>query len=227
MAAAPLDRAAFIRANLTLAPVPSIPEIRLYTAHPRSGLRRLALADAADPPAPYWAYPWSGGAALARYVLDRPQTVRGRRVLDLGAGGGIVAIAAAMAGAAEVLAAEIDPNGVAALGLNAAANGVAIAVTGADLTAGPPPAADLVAVGDLFYAAPLAARATAFLDRCVAAGIEVLVGDPGRAALPRSRLRLLAEYGVPEVGATRGAAATWAAVFAFRPEAGATDGPRA
>jgi predicted nicotinamide N-methyase len=207
----------FIRANLRLTPVPSIPEIRLYTAHPASGLRQLVTEDHNDdPPAPYWAYPWSGGAALARYFLDRPETVRGRRVLDLGAGGGVVAIAAAMSGASEVTAAEIDPNGAAALGLNAAANEVGITVINEVLTKGPAPHTDLIAVGDLFYAPELAAGITAYLDRCVAAGIDVLVGDPGRADLPRSRLTLLAEYQVPEVGATRGTAGTPSAVYAFR-----------
>ena len=169
----------------------------------------------ADPPAPYWAYPWSGGAALARHILDHPQLVRGRRVLDLGAGGGIVAIAAKLAGAREVSAAEIDPNGAAALALNAVANGVTIAVINADLIAGPPPEADLIVVGDLFYEPQLAARVTAYLEGCTTAGIEVLVGDPGRASLPLSRLTLLAEYLVPEVGATRGTATTPAAVYAF------------
>jgi predicted nicotinamide N-methyase len=210
------DVADFIRANLRLTPVPSIPEIVLYTAHPSSGLRQLVADDDADPPAPYWAYPWSGGAALARYFLDRPETVRGKRVLDLGAGGGIVAIAAAKAGSREVTAAEIDPNGAAALGLNAEANKAPITIINDDLTKGPAPDVDLIAVGDLFYAPELAAGITAYLDRCVAAGIEVLVGDPGRNDLPLSRLTLLAEYEVPEVGATRGAASTPSAVFAFR-----------
>lgn len=207
---APFDAEDFIRANLTLAPVPALPEISLYAAHRSSGLRRLTMGSA-DPPPPYWAYPWAGGAALARHVLDRPDTVAGRRVLDLGAGSGIVAIAAAKAGAAEVTAAEIDPHGLAAIRLNAVANGVEIRAIAGDLTAGPPPEADLVLVGDLFYASGLAARVTAFLDRCLASGIEVLVGDPRRADLPRARLRLLVEYVVPDFGA----AATASAVFAF------------
>src|SRR6185312_15878473 len=106
----------FIRMNMRIAPVPMIPEIRLYTAHSASGLRRLVDSDdSADPSPPYWAYPWAGGAVLARHFLDNPQTVAGRRVLDLGAGSGIVGIAAAKAGASEVIAAEIDRNGVAAI----------------------------------------------------------------------------------------------------------------
>ncbi|TIM73814.1 MAG: methyltransferase, partial [Mesorhizobium sp.] len=97
------------------------------------------------------AYAWAGGAVLARYILDRPETVAGLRVLDLGAGSGLVGIAAARAGASEVIASEIDRNGVAALGLNAAANGVAIAVVGEDITAGPPPPVDVVAAGDFSF----------------------------------------------------------------------------
>ncbi|TGQ96195.1 methyltransferase, partial [Mesorhizobium sp. M1C.F.Ca.ET.204.01.1.1] len=115
--------------------------------------------------------------------LDHPEIVTGRRVLDLGAGSGLVAIAAAKAGAAEVIAAEIDRNGIVALGLNAAANGVAITVIGEDVTAGPPPAVDLVLAGDVFYGHEVARRVIPFFDRCLAAGIEVLVGDPRRTDL--------------------------------------------
>jgi predicted nicotinamide N-methyase len=236
------DPTEFIRANMRIAPVPALPEIRLYTTHPGSGLRRLAETEAyetgpdeeetrrdedgdgeagggedgAEPRAPYWAYAWAGGAVLARYILDRPETVAGRRVLDLGAGSGLVGIAAAKAGAREVTAAEIDRNGVAALGLNAAANGVAITIVGEDITAGPPPQVDLVTVGDLFYGRDLADRVIPFLDRCLAVGIEVLVGDPGRAYLPRARLRLLAEYDVPDVGEAREVKPS--GVFWFEPE---------
>ncbi len=213
-----------------VAPVPSLPEIRLYTTHPGSGLRRLVEAeeggteaeedaepDGAEPQPPYWAYPWAGGAVLARYIIDRPETVAARRVLDLGAGSGIVGIAAAKAGARDVIAAEIDRNGVAALGLNAAANGVAITVIAQDITTGPPPAVDLVLVGDLFYGRELADRVIPFLDRCLAAGVGVLIGDPGRAWLPRSRLRLLAEYRVPDVGEARDASIKPSGVFSFEP----------
>ena len=214
------DPLRFIRANTRLVPVRSLPEIRLHTAHQATGLWRLAEPDedGSDPPPPYWAFPWAGGMALARYILDRPETVTGRRVLDLGAGSGLVAIAAAMAGASEVIAAEIDRYGVAALGLNAAANGVAVAVVGEDLTAGPPPAVDLVVAGDLFYERDLAGRVTAFLDRCLSAGIAVLVGDPGRAYLPRTRLRLLAEYSVPDVGEVEDATMKPSGVFALEPD---------
>jgi predicted nicotinamide N-methyase len=210
------DAAEFIAANLRLTPVPSVPEISLYTAHPASGLGRMATpADDEEPP--YWAYPWGGGIVLARHVLDHRGTVAGRRVLDLGAGGGLVGIAAARCGAASVLAAEIDPTGVAAIGLNAKANGVAIQTTGEDLLPGPAPRSiDLVLVGDLFYELGLARRVTAFLDRCLDAGIEVIVGDPGRTTLPRARLRTLAEYATGDFG-QGGDPRRPAAVFAFRP----------
>ena len=215
------DPVAFIRANMLIAPVPSLPEILLYTAHPATGLRRLVDFDEeeAEPQPPYWAYPWAGGAVLARYILDRPQVVAGRRVLDLGAGSGLVSIAAAKAGARTVIAAEIDRNGVAALGLNAAANDVAIAVIGEDITAGTPPAVDIVTVGDVFYAQDVAERVIPFLDRCRAAGMEVLIGDPGRTYLPRSRLRLLAEYKVPDFGETKDTAMKPSGVFSFEPGA--------
>jgi predicted nicotinamide N-methyase len=217
---ASLDPAGFIEKNLRLQPAPALPEIRLYAAHAGSRLRRLVEAGPAGTAAhpPYWAYHWAGGTVLARHFLDQPQTVAGRRVLDLGAGSGVVGIAAMKAGAASVLAAEIDGNGRAAIGLNAIANGVCLAVTGEDLTGSEPPDVDLVAVGDLFYAPDLALAVTAFLDRCLTAGIEVLVGDPGRAHLPHRRLRRIAEYAVPDFGDAAQGPAGVSAVFAFEPE---------
>ena len=149
---------------------------------------------------PYWAYVWGGGLALARHVLDRPETVAGLRVLDLGAGAGIVGIAAALAGARQVVAADTDPHAMAAIRLNAAANGVSIAPLHGDLLDGSPPAVDLVLVGDLFYEAHLAQRVTRFVDRCLDEKIDVLIGDPFRAHLPRDRLRLVAEYVGPDFG---------------------------
>lgn len=210
------DPVAFIRDNTRLRPVPSIPEIVLHTAHEATGLWRL-LDGEPDPQPPYWAFPWAGGLALARHVLDRPETVAGRRVLDIGAGGGVVAIAAAMAGAEIVLAADVDPFAIAALALNAAANGVTLDAVAGDLTPGPPPAVDIVLVGDLFYDRTAAKRVTAFLDRCLATGIAVLIGDPRRRYLPEGRLALFAEYPVPDVGDVEGEAKKPAAVFALRP----------
>lgn len=220
-----LDPAEFIKANMRLAPVPALPEIRLYQARPGSGLRRLLEPDDGDegeaqPQPPYWAYAWAGGAVLARYVLDRSSIVAGKRVLDLGAGSGLVGIAAAKAGARAVIAAEIDRNGVVALSLNAEANGIAIEIREGDVTDGPPPAVDLVLAGDVFYAQDVGQRMMPFLERCLAAGIDVLVGDPGRAWLPRSRLCLLGEYHVPDVGGNGGGEPKPSAVFALVAEPG-------
>jgi predicted nicotinamide N-methyase len=196
-------------------PVPAIPEIRLHRAGPSSGLWRLAEADEQGFGSPYWAYCWAGGLALARHIVERPQVAAGRRVLDLGSGSGIVGITAAKAGASAVIAAEVDRYAIEALKLNAAANDVALEAVYSDLTVGPPPAVDVVAVGDLFYDQSLAARVTAFLDRCLDAGIEVLIGDPWRAWLPRDRLRVVAEYSVSDMGVGKAGDIRPSAVFAF------------
>ncbi len=212
------DIATFIRANLPVVAVPSVPEIRLHQARPTSGLGRLAERDPQGFDRPYWAYAWAGGLALARHILDRPATVAGRRVLDLGTGSGLVGIAAAKVGASQVIAADTDRYAIVALSLNAEANNVAVTPVEVDLDAGPPADIDLVLVGDLFYDESVAARVTAFLDRC--ATIDVLIGDPGRAFLPRSRLRLLADYPVSDVGEVRGAPTGRSAVFSFTPARG-------
>lgn len=208
------EAAAFIAANLPLVAAPGVAEIRIRTATPSSGLRRLVAGRT-----PYWAWCWAGGLALARHILDNPALVADKRALDLGAGSGIVGIAAARAGAAHVTAAEIDVDGCAALRLNAAANGASIDIRCADLLDGLPPAADVVLVGDLFYDRATAARATAFLDRCAEAGAKVLIGDPGRAFLPVSRLARLADYPARDFGES-GAGETRAAVFSFRANPG-------
>lgn len=217
------ERASFIRQNLPLMAVAWVPEIRLHTAHPSSGLRRIA-PNGNNSPAPYWAYPWAGGTALARYVLDRPQSVRGHHVLDLGSGSGLVAIAAAKAGAARVTAAEIDRNALVALELNLVANAVCATIIDYDITDGEPPAVDLVLVGDLFYERNLARRVAAFLDRCILSGIEILVGDVGRKDLPLSRLRVLAEYPVSDFGDAKDAPARRGLVFALEPSGPAKAG---
>jgi predicted nicotinamide N-methyase len=210
-----IDLRRFIRANLPLGSASSLPEALLHRANPSSGLSRLAEADEAFG-SPYWAYPWAGGLALARHILDHRELVAHRRVLDLGAGSGIVAIAAAKAGASEVVAADTDPYAIVALELNAAANGVALSIVAGDLTGGPPPAVDLIVVGDLFYDGDLAKRVGAYLDRCLASGVDVLIGDPWRAFLPLSRLRLLAEYRVSDFGDARDAATRASGVFSLR-----------
>ncbi|CAG0953949.1 MAG: methyltransferase [Rhizobiaceae bacterium] len=200
----PLDE---IRCRLRVAPVPGLPGLLLYCAHPGSGLGQIAGGGAS----PYWAYPWAGGLALARYLADHPSAVAGSRVVDLGSGSGLVAIAAAKAGARAVLAADVDRHAVAAIGLNAALNGVAVATCRADLTDGPPPDADIVLAGDVFYAAEVAAKTGAYLAHCAAAGLAVFVGDPGRAYLPIERLSRCAEYDVSDFG--DGRSTTRAAVY--------------
>ncbi len=209
-------RAASILNRLREVRPPLAPEIALLLAHPGSRLSRLAACegDSGDEP-PYWAFAWPGGLALARYILDRPYVARDRRVLDLGAGSGLVAIAAAKAGARAVLAAETSAWGRAAIALNANANGVTIETIGHDLMAGPPPDAELILVGDLFYEQDLAERTTRFLDTCLAAGAEALIGDLGRADLPFSRLKGLAEYPVADIGDGGLATPRRGGVFAF------------
>jgi predicted nicotinamide N-methyase len=206
-----LDLEAFIRERLPLEAVPGVPEIRLHRAGPRSGLMRLADADP-DFGSPYWTRTWGGGLALARHVLDHPDTVAGKRVLDLGAGSGLVAIAAALAGAREVKAVDVDPYALTATRLNAAANGVAVEAILGDLTVDEPPNVDLMLVGDLFYDPDLATRVEPFLRRCLGGGIAVMIGDPWRAPLPADRLRVVAEYPVADYGDPDGVARP-AAVF--------------
>ena len=196
------DRKAFIRANTRLKPVPHVPEISLHVAEESVPIWQKTeeeLNEMGLPP-PYWAFAWAGGQALARYVLDNPQTVAGKRALDLAAGSGLVGIAAAMAGAAPVTAIDIDDFADAAIALNGEANGVYVDVTILDVLDHPAPAEprhDVILVGDLFYERDTAARALAFLERRAAIGTRVLIGDPGRTYLPKERLTRLAEYSVP------------------------------
>jgi predicted nicotinamide N-methyase len=185
----------FIRANAALAAPPLVPEIRLYLASevvPLWSKTEDQLARSGVPP-PYWAFAWAGGQALARHVLDDPAIVRGKRVLDLGAGCGLVGIAAAKMGAARVLAADIDPFACAAIALNAAANAVEIAVTSEDLI-GAAGSWETILVGDLFYERPLAETLLPWLTKSKA---DVLLGDPGRSYFPQASVERLALYKVP------------------------------
>jgi predicted nicotinamide N-methyase len=191
-----------IRTGTQLGSVPLVPQIRLYQASdPISLWQRTELAagrTGLDPP--FWAFAWAGGQALARYLLDHPERVKGRRVTDIASGSGLVAIAAAKAGAVAVTAYDTDPLAVAAIGINAAANGVTVRAICADILDGdgpPSPGADLLLAGDAFYERGLAVRVMRFLDRGHARGIAVLAGDCGRAYLPRDRLTALASYDVP------------------------------
>jgi predicted nicotinamide N-methyase len=190
--------AAFVRAHTAPAAPPLVPEIRLHLASEVTPLWQAteATLKASGLAPPYWAFAWPGGQALARHLLDRPALVAGRRVLDFAAGSGLAAIAAARAGAAAAEAAEIDPLACAAIALNAAANGVAVACRAEDLV-GSPSRWEVVLAGDVCYERPMAERVAAWLGDLAAAGTLVLMGDPGRAYLPRAGLAELARYRVP------------------------------
>jgi len=193
-----MDPPTFIRANTKLLAVPLVPEIRLHIAEESVPIWQKTEEElgAMNVP-PYWAFAWAGGQALARFLLDNPAMVADRCVLDLGSGSGLVAIAAAKAGARRVLAADIDIFAVAAIALNAAANGVTLEITADDLLGAPAGAFDVVLVGDLFYERPLAERTLAFAEAAHAQGARVLAGDPRRSYFPKERFRQLAEYSVP------------------------------
>lgn len=195
------DAEQFVRAHTRLRPVPHVPEISLHVADEAVPLWQKTeeeLGEMGLPP-PFWAFAWAGGQALARYILDHPALVRGRRVLDLASGSGLVAIAAAKAGAAQVVANDIDTFAMPAIALNAAANGVVLDLETIDRL---DPATELerfgvVFAGDIFYERDTAARALSFLRRMQAQGARVLVGDPGRAYLPKDKMTARAEYEVP------------------------------
>ncbi len=196
------DPLGFIRSHTRLCPVPHAPEIALHVADEATALWQKTeeeLQEIGLPP-PFWAFAWAGGQALARYLLDHPETVAGRRVVDFASGSGLVAIAAAKAGAAQVLASDLDAFALHAIPLNAAANGVAerIATTGDDLTgSGAAMSAECVLAADVFYERDLGQAVGDWLAGLHAAGRTVLIGDPGRAYLPKARLRPLATYEVP------------------------------
>ncbi|MGA0608217.1 class I SAM-dependent methyltransferase [Phenylobacterium sp. VNQ135] len=193
-------RRAFILENTRVQRPPHTPELALHLADEITPIWRMteeALSEIGLPP-PFWAFAWAGGQALARYVLDNPEVVAGEGVIDFASGSGIVAIAALKAGAARVLAADIDPFCGAALAVNADANGVASEFTDADLLDAPAPAwAKVILAGDICYEKPLAARVMAWLGEARARGATVLIGDPGRSYFPREGLVKLAEYQVP------------------------------
>ena len=194
-----MDPALFVRGNTVVTAPPLVPEIRLYLATEITPIwqgTEETLARSALPP-PFWAFAWAGGQALARYLLDHPAEVAGRSVLDFGAGSGLVAIAAAKAGAASVFAAEIDHFAAAAIAANAALNDVAIAVTTADLLDTVDPRWEVVSAGDVCYERPMADRVTGWLRGLAARGTLVLLGDPGRAYLPSEGLVERARYLVP------------------------------
>ena len=191
-------RRAFIVENTRLQTPPHTPELKLHLADEITPIWKMteeALAEIGLPP-PFWAFAWAGGQALARYILDNPEVVAGKRVIDFASGSGIVGIAAMKAGATDVLAADIDGFCGAALALNAQANGVAVDFTDANLLDAPAPEADVILAGDICYEKPMADAVMAWLAAARARGATVLIGDPGRSYFPRSGLTKLAEYQV-------------------------------
>lgn len=187
----------FVRAHTALGRAPLVPEIVLYLAGEVTPIWRATeeWLDAFNLPPPYWAFAWTGGQGLARHVLDNPSAVTGRRVLDFAAGSGIAAIAAACAGAANVEAADIDRLAVTAIGLNAAANGVEVTASAADVV-GADCRWDLILAGDVCYEARTAEHILPWLHR-MAATAEVWIADPGRAYLPTHGLAAFNSYRVP------------------------------
>ena len=192
------DPSAFVRAETVIAAPPLVPEIRLHLASevvPLWQATEETLTRHGLPP-PYWAFAWPGGQAIARYVLDHPESLRGARVLDFAAGSGLAAIAAAKAGAASIAAAEIDEFALAAIALNAGLNNVSVETIGEDVM-GRPSAWDIVLAGDVCYERPMAEQVARWFAALAAAGTGVLMADPGRAYLPRQGLVELARYDVP------------------------------
>ncbi len=209
---------AFVLARTRPAPVPLAPELVLLQASEMHELWRAALE---EPPAwedsPYWAFPWAGGQALARHVLDHPALVRGRRVADFATGSGLVAIAAARAGAAEVLALDRDPFAEVAVALNAERNGVAVGFRGGDALGQALPGVEVVLAGDVFYERGLAAGALRWFAALAGRGVRVLAGDACRTYAPREGVTELAWYDVPTTTAIEAAGVRRARVLELRP----------
>ena len=179
--------------------MPHAPEISLWLADEVTPIWRLTeeeLGEMGLPP-PFWAFAWAGGQGLARWLLDNPSEVAGKRVVDFAAGSGLVGIAAMKAGAVSALCADIDPFCGAAVDRNAAANGVTLGFTAADLLQAPPPAVEVICAGDVFYEQPMSGQVLAWLHRARDQGSRVLVGDPLRTYFPKEGFELLAEYAVP------------------------------
>jgi predicted nicotinamide N-methyase len=206
----------FIRTNTRAMAASYVPEVRLHLADDAVSLWQLTeeqLGELGLPPQ-FWAFAWAGGQALARYVLDHPEIVRGKSVLDAASGSGLVGIAAILAGAASALAADIDRVAGDAARLNAALNDVTLETTDADLI-GQDVDHDVILVGDLFYDRDLAPRVVAWLRAQQARGKRVLIGDPGRTYLPRDQLTQLAQYDIPVTRALEDAELKRAAVWAL------------
>jgi len=212
------DPETFIRANTSLLAPPHVPEIQLYLASEAHELwlKTEEELEAIGLPPPFWAFAWAGGQGLARYVLDHPETVARKRVLDFASGSGLVGIAARKAGAAKVMAADIDPWSQTAVRLNAAANSVLLDFDRADLI-GRDVDVDVVLAGDVFYDKAFAEALVPWFETLAAGGKDVLVGDPGRAYLPKDRLEFCAVYEVPVTRALEDSEVKKTIVWRFRP----------
>lgn len=211
------DIPAFIRENTRVLAPSHVPELKLYLADDAVSLWELTeeqLGELGLPP-PFWAFAWAGGQALARYVLDNAEIVRGKSVLDVASGSGLVAIAAMKAGAASALAVDIDAFASHAAALNAELNGVRVETSDAD-PVGRGTDVDVILVGDLFYDRDLAPRVLAWLVEQQAARKTVLIGDPGRTYLPRDKLEQIAAYDIPVTRALEDAEIKRAAVWKLR-----------
>ncbi|GHD17572.1 class I SAM-dependent methyltransferase [Tianweitania populi] len=217
MALTPEGACAFILANTELLAPPHVPELKLHLATEAHDLwlrTEDELQEIGLPP-PFWAFAWAGGQGLARYILDHPETVRDKTVLDFASGSGLVGIAALKAGAAHVLAADIDPFCAAAIALSAEANAVPIDITITDLI-DHDDSWDVVLAGDVFYDQAFAQRLMPWFERLAARGATVLVGDPGRSYLPKDRLVSRAVYEVPVTRALEDAEVKRTTVWALR-----------
>jgi predicted nicotinamide N-methyase len=202
-----------------LFPVPLAPEISLYLADAQVGLFDLTGGEfRSDEPPPFWAFVWAGGQALARYVLDHPDEVSGRTVLDVAAGSGVAAIAAAKAGAASVTAIDLDRNAAEAIRRNAAANDVTVTATPLDVTDSP--TTDVLLAGDVFYSPTVAERMTGVLRDRARRGTRILIGDPGRGYFPERLLVQVAEYVVPVPAALEETETLVTGVYEIRATAG-------
>jgi predicted nicotinamide N-methyase len=220
---------AFVLRQTRLRPVPGLEGIRLHLADEVLPLWRAVEVETRDPdpPLPYWAFAWAGGLAIARYVAEHPEAVAGRRVFDLASGSGLCAIASMRAGSAAASGADIDPFAAAAIELNAGANRCHVAVVRRDVLDEDPPEADIILAGDCWYAAPLAERVLPWLLRAREAGIDVLIGDPGRRYLPIDELVELASYEVRTTTELEDLALKRGAVYALRPVRDRAAGNRA
>lgn len=193
------DAQRFIAENTRLLTPPLVPEIKLHLAEESIPIWKKTEEELGEMnvPPPFWAFAWAGGQALARYLLDHPDLTSGKRVLDLGCGSGLTAIAAGLAGASAVLAADIDAFSLAATALNATTNGVRVETTARDMLDDATCAFDVILVGDLFYERQLADRVLGYIERAKAGGAISLIGDPQRSYFPRGRFTQLATYEVP------------------------------